>query len=34
MVRCIPAKRRLETVRRLGTLDPMRVGEKITTDAY
>ena len=34
LVGCIPAKRRLETVRRLGTLDPVRVGEKIITDAY
>lgn len=32
MVRCIPGKR-IETVRRLGTLDPVRVGEKII-DAY
>jgi hypothetical protein len=34
LVRYIPGKRRLETVRRLSTLDPVRVGEKITTDAY
>ncbi len=27
-------KRRLGPVRRLGTLDPVRVGEKIITDAY
>jgi hypothetical protein len=33
LVRCIPGNRRLETVRRHGTLDPVRVGEKII-DAY
>jgi len=34
LVRCIPGKRTLETARRLGILDPVRVGEKIITDAY